>query len=181
MTADPSVFAFLTRRRVLGLGLAGVGAVALGGVGLRVLIGSAPPVTGLSVLDPVEYRTLNLLAETLIPEGGPFEIGASKYDLAREFDGYLAGEPPPNVTRLQRALLLFELGPLLFEHRMTTFSALSREERLHHYQAWAGSETLLRRQVAIAFRKFLALVFYDKEEVWPHIGYPGPSLKRPAR
>ena len=180
MAADPSAFAFLTRRRVLGLGLAGVGALVVGGVGLRVLIGAAPPVAGLYVLDSVEYRSMSLLAQTIIPDGGPFEIGASKYDLARAFDGYLRGEPEPNVTQLKRALLLFELGPLLFERRLTTFSALSPAERLRHYRAWAESDTLVRRQVAVGFRKFLALVFYDQAEVWPHIGYPGPSLGRRA-
>jgi len=27
-------------------------------------------------------------------------------------------------------------------------------------------------------RKFFNLVYFDHEQVWPHIGYPGPSMKR---
>ncbi len=173
-------FDFLTRRRVLALGAVGASALLVGG-GVASLLSGAPDVPGLAVLGAREYRTLDALAKTLIPRGGPFEIGADSFDLARAFDGFLRGEPPVNVEKLRRALLLFELGPLLFEHRWTAFSRLSDAERLTHYEAWASSDTLLRRQVAIAFRKFMALVFYDSPEVWPHIGYPGPSLARLGR
>lgn len=173
-------FGFLTRRRVLALGGVGASALLVGG-GVRSLLSGAPPVSGLRVLGDREYRTLDALAKTLIPRGGPFEIGADRFDLARAFDGFLQGEPPANVEKLKRALLLFELGPLLFDKRWAAFSQLPDAERLKHYEAWANSDTLLRRQVAIAFRKFMALVFYDSPEVWPHIGYPGPSLARLSR
>lgn len=170
-------FRFLTRRRVLALGVVGASLLVVGG-GVGSLLAGAPDVAGLKVLNAREYRTLDALAKTLLPSGGAFEIGAERFDLPRAFDGFLAGEPAANVVKLRRALLLFELGPLLFERRWTTFSRLSAEERLRHYEAWSTSETLVRRQVAIAFRKFMALVFYDSPEVWPSIGYPGPSLAR---
>lgn len=170
-------FGFLTRRRVLGLGIAGASVLLMGG-SVGSLLAGAPAVANLRVLNAREYRTLDALATTLLPSGGPFELGAERFDLGRAFDGYLAGEPAANVDKLRRALLLFELGPLLFERRWTSFSRLSSAERLQHYEAWAASDTLLRRQVAVAFRKFMALVFYDSPEVWPHIGYPGPSLQR---
>lgn len=178
MRAGTHHFAFLSRRKVLGLGLAGVSVLAVGGVSLRLVLGPAPEVSGLSVLDAYGHRTLDSLAKTLFPEGGAFPIGASAFDLAREFDGYLAGEPEPNVDNLKLALRLFELGPLLFDKTTKSFSLLDDAGRLAHYDAWATSDTLLRRQIALAFRKFLALVFYDKPEVWPHIGYGGPSLGR---
>ena len=178
MAAGAQGFGFLTRRRLLTLGVAGASVLVLGGGGVASLLAGAPDVANLSVLNAREYRTLDALAKTLLPSGGAFELGAERFDLARAFDGYLAGEPPENVEKLRRALLLFELGPLLFERRWTTFSRLSAAERIVHYEAWATSDTLVRRQVAVAFRKFMALVFYDNPEVWPHIGYPGPSLAR---
>ena len=178
MAADTRVFAFLTRRKMLKLGLAGAGALAVGGLGLRAVLGPAPRIADLQVLSAYGYRTLDTLAKTLFPIGGAFELGAGQFDLAREYDGYLAGEPAPNIEKLERALTLFELGPVLFERRLQSFSQLPEAERLAHYQAWATSDELLRRQVALAFRKFLALTFYDKPEVWPDIGYGGPSLAR---
>lgn len=180
MAAVPGPFGFLTRRKVLTLGGAGLGVLALGGVGLRVVLGPAPSVDGLSVLDARGYRTLDALARALFPATGAIPFGADKLELARDFDAYLAGEPAPNVDRLKLALRLLELGPVLFDKRRVGFSRLSEAERLRHFESWAASDTLLRRQIALAFRKFLALVFYDRPEVWAHIGYAGPSLARLA-
>ena len=181
MSARASSFAFLTRRRVFALGLASAGAVVLGGIGLSRLRGPVAPVAGLRVLDAYEFATLDALANTLFPAGGPFPEGADKAKLARAFDSFLADEPAENITKLRRALTLFEYGPLLYERRLTTFSALSPDERLRHFESWSTSVELVRRQVSLAFRKFFSLVFYDRPEVWPFIHYPGPSLARLGR
>jgi hypothetical protein len=173
---DPGPFAFLSRRRFLKVALGAGVVVAGGGAGLVALRGTAPDVAGLGVLSAHEYRTLTLLAHALLPRGGAFEHGAEDLDLAREFDAFLAGEPEANVTDLKRGLLLLEYGPLLFEGRLTTFSRLDAGARLAHWEGWAASGLLLRRQVSLAFRRFLTLVFYDHPAAWAGIGYPGPSF-----
>lgn len=168
-------FRFLTRRRVLKLGLAGVGALAAGGVGGIVAIrGHAPQVDGLLVLSNHEYRTLTAIAHTLIPQGGAFPLGAADFDLARDYDTFLADEPAENIKLFKRALDLVEYGPLVFERKLTTFSNLDSEARLAHWQNWETSDELLRRQVTLAFRRFLSIMFYDKPAVWPYIHYPKP-------
>jgi hypothetical protein len=90
----------------------------------------------------------------------------------------LADEPEQSVKDLQKALVLIEFGPLAFDKRVTTFSRLDVAERTVHWNEWALSDNLLRRQVSTATRKFFNLVYFDHEEVWPYIGYPGPSMKR---
>ncbi len=170
-------FKVLSRRRLLAYSLSAGGALLMGGAGgLWALRGRAPKVDGLRLLTGHEYRTVEALALAAFPRGGPFEAGAEDFELARMFDGFLADEPEWNRTDLRRALFLLEYGPVLFERRLATFSNLSPEERLAHFQAWATSSSLLRRQVAAAFRKFLALVFYDRKAVWPGIGYNGPLI-----
>lgn len=169
-------FSILSRRRFLRLWLAAGGFVLMGGAGLWGLRGRAPAVGGLRCLTAHEYRTLSLLALALFPEGGAFPAGASETDLARAFDAFLADEPEWNRKDLKRALFLLEYGPVLFERRPRTFSHLTPAERLAHFQAWMEAESLLRRQVAVAFRRFLSLVFYDTPAVWPHIGYDGPPI-----
>ncbi|MHB8873316.1 MAG: hypothetical protein ACYC8T_06485 [Myxococcaceae bacterium] len=165
---------FLSRRRVLSLALGAGGLVAGGAGGLFALRGQAPGVSGLRCLSDHQYRTLSALAMAAFPEGGPFPAGAASMDLARAFDGYLADEPAWARKDLGSALLLLEHGPVLFERRLKTFSHLSPEERLSHFERWGQSETALRRQVAVGLKKFLSLVFYDRPEVWPSIGYDGP-------
>ncbi len=174
-------FGVVSRRRLLKISLGGGSLLLMGGAGsfyaLRTLRGSAPYVSGLRILTPHEYRTLTALAETHLPRGGPFNVGAGDFDLARIFDNYLADEPQENIRDIKRALLLVEYGPLYIDHRLATFSNLSPDERLRHWRSWMASDKLLRRQIALAFRKFLSMVFYDQEKVWPHIGYNGPSAR----
>lgn len=173
------LFSFLSRRRFLKLGLVAGGTIlGAGGAGILALRGRAPRVEGLRVLDAHEYRTLESLVAVMLPQTDAIPIDAAPMDLPRAFDGFLADEPEHNVKDLQKALLLIELGPLLFDKRLTTFSRLGAADRVEHWNAWAESDTLLRRQVSIAMRKFLNLVYFDHEQVWPHIGYPGPSMKR---
>ncbi|HSQ63682.1 MAG TPA: hypothetical protein VLM85_10735 [Polyangiaceae bacterium] len=164
-----------SRRRVLQgtLGIAGVLAGSASGlVGLR---GWAPAVAGLRCLSRFEYRTVALLATALFPEGGAFPLGASRFDLAKRFDDWLADEPDEVKAELKSALLLFEYGPVIFQRRLETFSHLDADARLAHFESWARSDTLVRRKVALGLRKFLSLVFYDQPEVWPSIGYGGPT------
>ena len=169
-------FGFLSRRRLLAAGLGGGVLIAAGVGGLAALRGTAPAVAGLSVLSAQEYRTLANIARAQLPRGGPFQLGAEDFDLPRAFDGFLKNEAAENVRDLRRALLLFEYGPVLFEGHFVTFSNLSVEQRAKHWEAWCQSDTALRRQVALAFRKFLSMVFYDTPEVWPSIHYPGPLI-----
>jgi hypothetical protein len=178
-SASEGLFSFLSRRRFLKVSLVAGGAIlGVGGGGLLALRGRAPTVDGLRVLDAHEYRTLQSLVEVMLPKTDAIPIDPASMDLPRAFDDFLADEPEHNVKELRKALVLIEFGPLAFDKRLTTFSRLDVAERATHWQEWALSDSLLRRQVSVAMRKFFNLVYFDHEEVWPHIGYPGPSMKR---
>lgn len=175
-----SGFSVLSRRKLLGAGLATGGVLLMGGFGLWRLRGSAPRVSGLRILTDHEYRTLTQLSRALFPEGGAFPQGASDADLARMFDGFLADEPEWNQGDLKKALFLLEYGPVIFERRLATFSNLSEADRLAHFTAWRESSSDIRRQASAAFHRFLCTVFYDRPEVWPAIGYDGPLVTAEA-
>ncbi len=167
---------FLSRRRFLKVALAGGGVLlgtAGGGLALR---GCAPDVDGLRLLDAQAYRTLSRLVEVMFPASALIPVDAQAFDLPRLFDGWLADEPEALQGDLKTALTLVEFGPILFEARLHTFSNLPPAERAAHWQGWGHSRLALRRQVSLGLRKFFNLVFFDRPEVWPHIGYPGPSL-----
>lgn len=177
--SSEGLFTFLSRRRFLKMSLVAGGAVlGVGGGGLLALRGSAPKVEGLRMLDAHEYKTLQNLVEVMLPKTDAIPVDAAMMDLPRAFDEFLADEPEHAVQDLRKALVLVEFGPLVFDKKLTTFSRLDVAERAEHWEAWGVSDTLLRRQVSVAMRKFFNLVYFDHEEVWPHIGYPGPSFKR---
>jgi hypothetical protein len=179
MAEKEGLFSFLSRRRFLKASLIAGGAMlGVGGGGLLVLRGRAPEVSGLRVLDAHEYRTLQSLVEVMLPKTDSIPVDPASMDLPRAFDDFLADEPEQNVKDLQKALVLIEFGPLVFDKKVTTFSRLDAAERSAHWDEWALSDSLIRRQVSLAMRKFFNLVYFDHEEVWPFIGYPGPSMKR---
>ncbi len=169
-------FAFLTRRRVLRLAGGGAAAVALASGSLLTLRGCAPRIDGLKQLSNQGYRTMASIARTQLPVGGAFAYGADDADLARGFDLYLVDEHPEVIRDLSMALHLVEFGPLIYDHALVTFSNLDAEAQQVHWQSWLYTEDDTRRQIAVALKKFLMLVFFDLPEVWESIGYPGPSL-----
>ncbi|MDH3728816.1 MAG: gluconate 2-dehydrogenase subunit 3 family protein [Myxococcales bacterium] len=178
-SAREGLFSFLSRRKFLKASLVAGGALlGAGGGGLLLLRGRAPNVDGLKVLDAHEYQTVKSLVEIMFPRTDAIPIDAESMDLPRAFDDFLTGEPEHNVKDFKKALVLIEFGPLVFDRRISTFSRLDPEERLAHWNDWATSDSLLRRRVSVAMRKFFNLVFFDHEAVWRFIGYPGPSMLR---
>lgn len=175
--SDRFGFSVLSRRRWLRLVLGAGVTVAGGSAALRFWRGPVPDGAAGNVLSARELATFAALARAVFPAGGSIPVGADELDLAHAFDRFLADEPIWNQADLKKALFLLELGPLLFEGRLVTFPKLAPEAALAHFETvWAHGPRLLRRQVALAFRKFLALVYFDSEAVWPAIGYPGPSF-----
>ncbi len=169
-------FSFLRRRTLLKLTVGAIAALGAGAGGLVALRGSAPAIEKLRILTAQEYRTLVNITRAQLPRGGPFPTGAEDLDIARTFDAFLADEGPQNQADLKTALMLVEYGPVVFDASMSTFSNLDDAARDVHWRSWCESDVLLRRQVATAFRKFVLLVSFDKPEMWPPIGYAGPSL-----
>jgi len=170
--------ALISRRRAL-QALLGIGGLAAAGAGgLVALRGSAPEVTGLRALSAQSFRTFKALAEAVF-SGAPAGFADASDELARAFDGYLADEPKWAQDEAQQGLTLLEFGPLIFERQLTTFSHLDITARLKHFDAWSVSDNGIRRQAATGFRKFLFLVFYDRPQAWPLIGYDGPLIRAP--
>jgi len=171
----------LSRRRLLKSGALLAVLVGAPSWTLLHLRGSAPPVGGLRVLSDHHHRTFAAMAAVHIPKGGAFAIGAADFDLARLFDAFLADESAADQSDARRALDLLEFGPLLFDRGTTTFSHLADADRLAHWSGWSTSSLAVRREVFWSLSRFLGMAFYDQQQVWPTIGYQGPSLARLGR
>ena len=163
----------LTRRALLGRSLAALGAVAaLPGVA-PACARSAPAPAGLRVLAPGEWQVLAAIADTVIPRGGPFPLGAADVGLAARIDALLAAQPAELAGGVRGALLLLEYGAPLLAGRPARFSALGAEERAAVFGALPGRFGLARRVYA-GLRGLCLFAFYALPESWPAIGYDGP-------
>ena len=167
----------LTRRALLARSLAALGAAAaLPGIA-PACARSTPAPAGLRVLAPGEWQVLAAVADTVIPRGGAFSLGAADVDLAERIDALLAAQPPELAGGVRGALLLLEYGAPLLAGRVARFSGLGAEERAAVFGALPGSFGLARRVYA-GLRGLCLFAFYVLPESWPAIGYDGPWVAR---
>jgi hypothetical protein len=167
----------LTRRALLGRSLAALGVAA----GLPGLLPTAAPAqgapAGLRVLAPGEWQVLAAVADTVIPRGGAFSLGAADLDLAARIDALLAAQPAELAGGVRGALLLLEYGAPLLSGRVARFSRLGAVERDEVFGALPGSFGLARRVYA-GLRGLCLFAFYVQPESWPGVGYDGPWAER---
>jgi hypothetical protein len=130
--------------------------------------------TDLRVLDPGEWSLLGALADTLIPRGGAFELGARDLDLATRIDAFLAGESFDVLRGLSAALLLIEWTSPLASGRVARFSRLGPDERAACIDALCRSRIGLLREVYAGVKQLCFFTFYAIDASWPAVGYDGP-------
>jgi hypothetical protein len=167
-----------TRRIFLSRGLQALGAVAaLPFVAGQVLAAtdntSATP--ALHVLTPGEYTVLAAVADTMIPQGGVFEMGAADVDLARRIDSYLPRLHPDMIVGLRGALAFVDQKAPALAKKPATFAALAPADREAVFAAMLASPGL-PASVLLALKYLCISHFYAIDATWKLIGYDGPKL-----
>lgn len=170
----------LSRRLFLRRSLHAAGALALApGLSIGCAPGDAARApTDLRVLDSGEWALLDVVADTLIPRGGAFELGARDVDLARRIDAFLVDESAAVRSGLSSALLLIEWGSPLVSGRVARFSRLGPDERAACIDALCHSRIGLLRDVYAGLKQLCFFTFYAIDAVWPALGYDGPWIDR---
>lgn len=129
----------------------------------------------LKVLSPGEYAVLAAVADTMIPRGGAFEMGALDVDLARRIDGYLPRLHPDVVTGIRGALGFVEQQAPGLAKKSGTFTSLAPADRDAVFAALLAAPGL-PASVFLAL-KFLCIGhFYTLDATWKFTGYDGPKL-----
>jgi hypothetical protein len=166
----------ITRRTILKYGLGGATLLAAGGIGLglqpTVLRAPSKP---LKALDETEYSILAAVADRVCPhqDGQPT---ATDLDIAGQVDHLLSTLDPGTSTELRSVLRLLEnaVPGILFDGRISTFTASSAETQDATLRSWQHSRILLRRSAYKAIRNLCAASYYSDPRTYPFAGYPGP-------
>jgi hypothetical protein len=132
----------------------------------------------LQVLDPGEWALLDVVADTLVPRGGAFELGARDVDLARRIDAFLADESAAVQRGFSSALRLVEWGSPPVSGRAARFSRLGPDDRAACIEALCHSRIGLLRDVYFGLKQLCFFTFYAVDAVWPALGYDGPWVDR---
>lgn len=170
----------LTRRVLLRRSLQAAGALALLPAAACAPAGSGDAAPGLQALAASELAILEAVADTFVPSGGAFAIGAREVDLARRIDAVAASQGPDVVRGLRGALWLVELASPLLLGRLTRFSKLSAADRTACVRALAGSRLVVARDVFAGLKQLCLFSFYTHDASWAATGYDGPWVGRPA-
>lgn len=134
----------------------------------------------LEFLDSKEYVTLDAVGDTLIPEGGAFELGAREAGLARRIDHYLTKMDPAVATGFRGALAFVEQQAPGLAGKAAPFTALSTDDRTAVFNAMlkAGG---LPAGILLALKFVSVAHFYTMDATWKFTGYDGPMLLEGAR
>jgi len=167
-----------TRRIFLNRTLQALGAAAAIPLASRSL--HAEPDSGtrapaLAVLTEGEYTALAAIADTMIPHGGAFAMGARDVDLARRVDAYLPRQQPPVVIGIRGALAFTEQQASGLAGRKGVFSSLSESDRAAVLSAMLAAGGL-PASIFLGLKSLCVTHFYTLDATWRHTGYDGPML-----
>jgi hypothetical protein len=137
----------------------------------------APVPSDLRVFTAGEFEVLSAVADTLVPRGGAFPVGATDVGLAARIDRFLAAQDPAVVKGLRGALTILEYGGGLLAGRVGRFSRMDAGARTAVLRALPHRfETA--RQIYAGLKQLCLFLFYCTDESWPAIGYDGPWVGR---
>lgn len=182
----------LTRRVFLNRTLQALGSVAAATMPLSAwaaadpgpgpAAGSAAPAEtpALEFLSQNEYVALDAIGDTLIPQGGAFELGAREAGLTRRIDHYLTKMDPTVSTGFRGAIAFVEQQAPAMAGKAAPFSALSEGDRSAVFDAMlrAGG---LPAGILMALKYICMGHFYTMDKTWKITGYDGPMLLEDAR
>jgi hypothetical protein len=140
----------------------------------------APAAPPLQVLSPAEYAVLAAVADTMIPRGGAFELGAADVDLAGRIDGYLPRMHPDVVTGIHGALAFVEQKAPGLAKKDGTFTALPDADRAAVFSGMLAAPGLAA-SIFVALKFLCFGHFYTMDRTWKYTGYDGPMLLEDRR
>jgi len=175
---DPGLSSF-NRRVFLDHALQVLGAAALAPLAPAIALGAEPATPAASqaagTLTAGEYIALAAIADTMIPHGGAFDLGARDVNLARRIGSYLPKLQPPVALGFHGALAFTESQAPLLAGKKAPFSALPEADRaavLSAMLAAGGLPTL----IFLALKSVCVTHFYTLDATWKFTGYDGPML-----
>lgn len=172
----------IRRRDLLKVPVGLVGAYALLKLGVRGVVGPAPPpggdiVASLEHLSPRQARIVTAAALAMVGPSAEAAFLSGRWKPAQDFDRLLSGMAPD-----QRAVV--GIGLQLFEEwtwGMKGFSGSTREVQLAQLAKWRSSGLAIQRSIWGVLHAATCSSFSGTEAGWEVMGYPGPCLAQATR
>lgn len=127
-------------------------------------------------LKPEEIVGLDAIGDTMIPQGGAFELGARDVGLAKRIDAYLPKMDPGLATGFRGAVAFIEHQAPAMAGKAAPFSSLSEDERTAVLNAMVQAGGL-PASIVVAMKFLCMSHFYTIDATWKYTGYDGPLKK----
>lgn len=122
-----------------------------------------------------EKQILATVAETIFPQGGKIPFSAREVDAHRRIETLCKNLPEEAQIGLKLLLNIINLSPLFTHFR--TFLGMDEKSRQEFFEKWENSRLLTKRNIAMAIKGLVSLVYYNSPEVQKIIEYTPECLK----
>jgi len=115
-------------------------------------------------------KTMLSLIGVTMPRSDDFHPDLTDYILDY-IDGYLKYFPVHLKWGTILGMLLLELGPLIFNGKLKSFSKMNPAEQEKYVKSWINSRMQIRRELIKGIKGLVMVAYYSHPLVMGHIGY----------
>ncbi|MEH6999269.1 MAG: gluconate 2-dehydrogenase subunit 3 family protein [Limnobacter sp.] len=163
----------LTRRDFMkALGLTAIAVTST--TGLTSLVHAASQVPqGIKFMTGNEYQVMNRLMQVMLPTAGTKLVPTDKIPVMQTLDAALLATMEPHILQgLKGGIEYFNQGPKAKYGK--TFVELNTQEAESFCDAWANSNEVPQRALAMGLKKLVGLAYWANPPTWEPLGYDGP-------
>src|SRR5216683_817953 len=131
-------------------------------------------------LTAARRATLVALSDSILPQGGALEPGATDFKVAGQLEAYLDRCAPGTRRTVNLMLTAFNLSSILSRH-VRPFRSLNARSREAYLLACETSKIRQRRETLIALKALILMFFCSDDRIKPLIGYDGQPYKKVER
>ncbi len=126
-----------------------------------------------------DMTALQAVADTIVPSGGAYKIGAKETMLALRIDFMMSLSEPAVAEGVLGGVRFIEAKSAELIGKTGAFTALSTADRAEGFMAMAKVGGV-PRQIFAGLRQLGIFAYYTNDACWPFIGYGGTLVGRKA-
>lgn len=163
----------LTRRDFMkALGFTAIAVASSAGLSNLVQAAGQVP-QGIKFMTGNEYQVMNRLMQVMLPTQGTKLVPADKIPVMQTLDAALLATMEPHILQgLKGGIEYFNQGPKAKYGK--TFVELNTQEAEAFCDAWANSNEVPQRALAMGLKKLVGLAYWANPPTWEPLGYDGP-------
>lgn len=155
--------------------LAVVASIGTGLLGTTQALAGMP--AGIQVMSASEYEVMHRLLEVMLPTEGSTLVPPDRIPVMQTLDAALLDKMEPHLlTGLKGGIAYFNEGSGAEYGR--TFVELTDEEAKAFCDAWADSDEVPQRALAVGLKKLVGLAYWANPSTWEPLGYGGPVTEK---